>query len=121
FIGEILRHLSESGAVFREGGEWTYRGDVANEEIGRASCRERGKNSGGAGTLKKKIKGDVSIYDGKIKGRCMAEQTEEDLYEIKIVYFTGACLTERTESHHDEVNHDYFFFFKQKTAYEIGQ
>jgi hypothetical protein len=28
FIGEILRHLSESGAVFQEGGQWTYRGDV---------------------------------------------------------------------------------------------
>lgn len=29
FIGEILRHLSESGAIFQEGDRWTYRGDIA--------------------------------------------------------------------------------------------
>jgi tetratricopeptide (TPR) repeat protein len=29
FIGEILRHLSESGAIFQEGNRWTYRGDIA--------------------------------------------------------------------------------------------
>jgi predicted ATPase/class 3 adenylate cyclase len=28
FIGEILRHLTESGAIFREGDRWTYRGEV---------------------------------------------------------------------------------------------
>jgi len=28
FIGEILRHLSESGAIFQEGERWTYRGDI---------------------------------------------------------------------------------------------
>src|SRR5262249_2307360 len=25
FIGEVIRHLSESGALFQEGGRWTYR------------------------------------------------------------------------------------------------
>lgn len=29
FIGEILRHLSESGAIFQEGDRWTYKGDIA--------------------------------------------------------------------------------------------
>lgn len=29
FITEILRNLTESGAVFREGGRWTYNGDIA--------------------------------------------------------------------------------------------
>jgi hypothetical protein len=29
FIGEILRHLAESGAIFQEGGQWTFKGDVA--------------------------------------------------------------------------------------------
>jgi class 3 adenylate cyclase len=28
FIGEILRHLSESGAIFQEGDRWTYKGDI---------------------------------------------------------------------------------------------
>ncbi len=28
FIGEILRNLRESGAVFREGDRWTFRGDI---------------------------------------------------------------------------------------------
>jgi len=28
FIGEILRHLSESGAIFQEGERWTFRGDI---------------------------------------------------------------------------------------------
>src|SRR5262249_5880356 len=29
FIGEILRHLSESGAIFQEDGRWTFKGDIA--------------------------------------------------------------------------------------------
>ncbi len=29
FIGEILRNLTESGAVYQEGDRWTYKGDVA--------------------------------------------------------------------------------------------
>jgi predicted ATPase len=29
FIGEILRHLRESGAIFHEGDRWTYRGEIA--------------------------------------------------------------------------------------------
>jgi len=29
FVGEILRNLTESGAIFQEGDRWTYRGDVA--------------------------------------------------------------------------------------------
>jgi predicted ATPase len=29
FIGEILRHLSESGAIFQEGDRWTFKGDIA--------------------------------------------------------------------------------------------
>ena len=29
FIGEILRNLTESGAIFQEGDRWTYRGDIA--------------------------------------------------------------------------------------------
>jgi class 3 adenylate cyclase len=29
FIGEILRHLSESGVIFQEGERWTYKGDIA--------------------------------------------------------------------------------------------
>jgi hypothetical protein len=29
FIGEILRHLSESGAIFQEGERWTFKGDIA--------------------------------------------------------------------------------------------
>jgi len=28
FIGEILRHLSESGAIFQEGDRWTFKGDI---------------------------------------------------------------------------------------------
>jgi class 3 adenylate cyclase len=47
FIGEILRNLTESGAVFREGDRWTYRGDLASlgipqgvkEAIGRRLAR----------------------------------------------------------------------------------
>jgi class 3 adenylate cyclase len=47
FIGEILRNLTESGAVFREGERWTYKGDVAGlgipegvkEAIGRRLAR----------------------------------------------------------------------------------
>src|SRR5204863_8382044 len=29
FIGEVIRHLAESGALFEEGGRWTYRGAIA--------------------------------------------------------------------------------------------
>ncbi len=29
FIGEILRHLREQGAIFQRGGRWTFEGDVA--------------------------------------------------------------------------------------------
>jgi len=29
FIGEILCHLNESGAIFQEGDRWTYKGDIA--------------------------------------------------------------------------------------------
>ncbi len=29
FIGEVIRHLSESGALFEEGGRWTYQGEIA--------------------------------------------------------------------------------------------
>src|SRR5262249_60632424 len=29
FVGEILRNLTESGAIFQENDRWTYRGDVA--------------------------------------------------------------------------------------------
>src|SRR5262249_25865224 len=29
FIGEILRNLRESGAIFQEGERWTYRGNIA--------------------------------------------------------------------------------------------
>src|SRR6185369_2625244 len=29
FIGEVIRHLGESGALFEEGGRWTYRGPIA--------------------------------------------------------------------------------------------
>src|SRR5262249_62393631 len=29
FIGEVIRHLVESGALFQADGRWTYRGDVA--------------------------------------------------------------------------------------------
>ncbi len=29
FIGEVIRHLSESGALFEENGRWTYRGAIA--------------------------------------------------------------------------------------------
>src|SRR6185503_13661260 len=29
FIGEILRHLSESGAIFQEADRWTFKGDIA--------------------------------------------------------------------------------------------
>jgi class 3 adenylate cyclase len=29
FIGEILRHLSESRAIYQEGNRWTYKGDIA--------------------------------------------------------------------------------------------
>src|SRR5262245_61970315 len=28
FIGEVIRHLSESGVLFQEGGRWTYRGAI---------------------------------------------------------------------------------------------
>jgi tetratricopeptide (TPR) repeat protein len=30
FVGEILRNLTESGAVFQEGDRWAYKGDVAS-------------------------------------------------------------------------------------------
>jgi class 3 adenylate cyclase/tetratricopeptide (TPR) repeat protein len=30
FIGEILRHLSESGAIFQQGDRWIYKGDIAS-------------------------------------------------------------------------------------------
>lgn len=33
FIGEILRHLRESGAIFQEGNRWTYRGRLASLAI----------------------------------------------------------------------------------------
>jgi len=47
FIGEILRNLTESGAVFQEGDRWTYKGDIAaltipegiKEVIGRRLAR----------------------------------------------------------------------------------
>lgn len=47
FIGEILRNLTESGAVFREDGRWTFRGDIqllgiplgVREAIGRRLSR----------------------------------------------------------------------------------
>src|SRR6185369_7007184 len=29
FIGEVIRHLGESGVLFEEGGRWTYRGPIA--------------------------------------------------------------------------------------------
>jgi tetratricopeptide (TPR) repeat protein len=29
FIGEVIRHLSESGVLFQESGRWTYRGEIA--------------------------------------------------------------------------------------------
>jgi class 3 adenylate cyclase/tetratricopeptide (TPR) repeat protein len=33
FIGEILRNLSESGAIFQEGERWTYKGNIAGLAI----------------------------------------------------------------------------------------
>jgi hypothetical protein len=30
FIGEVIRHLSESGALFEEDGRWTYRGEIVD-------------------------------------------------------------------------------------------
>ena len=29
FGPEVIRHLGESGALFEEGGRWTYRGPIA--------------------------------------------------------------------------------------------
>src|SRR5262249_25782346 len=51
FIGEVLRHLSESGVLFQEGGRWTYRGTVEGigipEGVREVIGRRLGRVSGG--------------------------------------------------------------------------
>src|SRR5262249_60952505 len=62
--GELL-HLEGEAAVARNAmagaplGDKVERQRIAQEKIGRASCREKGENTVGGGTLKKRNKGQT--------------------------------------------------------------
>src|ERR1019366_9217532 len=84
-------------------------------EIGRASCRERGEISGGAGSLKKKKQKETPRWPPSTQRfktswpNTQACRSTSFSVDITIRFrFISPVVT-------------FFFFFKQKTAYEIGQ
>jgi hypothetical protein len=48
FIGEVIRHLTESGALFQERGRWNYRGAIAGSGFPRGCARSSAGGSAGS-------------------------------------------------------------------------
>jgi len=61
FVGEILRNLTESGAIFQENDRWTYRGDVAALGIPEGNKQAIGRRLGRLAETTNKILSLASV------------------------------------------------------------
>src|SRR4029077_17133604 len=61
FIGEVIRHLGESGTLFYEGGRWTYRGEVAALGIPEGVREVIGRRLGRLSEAKNRVLGLAAV------------------------------------------------------------
>jgi class 3 adenylate cyclase/tetratricopeptide (TPR) repeat protein len=97
FVTEILRHLSESGAVFQEGGRWRYRGDVAGLGIPESVREVIGRRLGRFSEATSRILGLAAVigrqFDLALLAR-VAEASEDAVLDALEEATTAALITE---------------------------
>jgi tetratricopeptide (TPR) repeat protein len=72
FVGEILRNLTESGAIFQEGDRWTYRGDVAALGIPEGIKEAIGRRLGRLPEATNKVLGVAAVIGRQFDVRLLA-------------------------------------------------
>src|SRR5262245_33678811 len=94
FIGEVIRHLSESGALFQEGGRWTYRGDVAGLGIPEGVREVIGRRLGRLSDGTNRILGLAAVIGRQFDVPLLAKiaETSEDAVLDALDEATAAAL-----------------------------
>ncbi len=94
FIGEVIRHLSETGALFQEGGRWTYRGAIAELGIPEGVREVIGRRLGRLSEATSRILGLAAVIGRQFDVALLAKiaETSEDAVLDALDEATAAAL-----------------------------
>jgi class 3 adenylate cyclase len=94
FIGEVIRHLGESGALFQEGGRWTYRGDIARLGIPEGVREVIGRRLGRLSEPTSRVLGLAAVIGRQFDVALLATiaETSEDAVLDALEEATSAAL-----------------------------
>ncbi len=94
FIGEVIRHLSESGALFQEGGRWTYRGAITALGIPEGVREVIGRRLGRLSEATTRILGLAAVIGRQFDLALLAKiaETSEDAVLDALDEATAAAL-----------------------------
>ncbi len=94
FIGEVIRHLGESGALFEEGGRWTYRGPIAALGIPEGVREVIGRRLGRLSEATNRVLGLAAVIGRQFDVALLAKiaETSEDAVLDALDEATAAAL-----------------------------
>ena len=94
FIGEVIRHLTESGALFQERGRWTYRGAIAELGIPEGVREVIGRRLGRLSEATSRMLGLAAVIGRQFDVALLATlaETSEDAVLDALEEATAAAL-----------------------------
>jgi class 3 adenylate cyclase len=100
FIGEVIRHLVESGALFEAGGRWTYRGEIAELGIPEGVREVIGRRLGRLSEGTNRILGLAAVIGRQFELALLAKmaETSEDAVLDALDEATAASLVTEVRS-----------------------
>lgn len=104
FIGEVIRHLAESGALFQEDGRWTYRGEIAGLGIPEGVREVIGRRLGRLAEPTARILGLAAVIGRQFDVGLLARVAEasEDAVLDALDDATAAALVAEVRGSRDE-------------------
>jgi class 3 adenylate cyclase/tetratricopeptide (TPR) repeat protein len=103
FIGEVIRHLGESGALFQEGGRWTYRGAIEGLGIPEGVREVIGRRLGRLSDETNRILGLAAVIGRQFDVPLLAKiaETSEDAVLDALDEATAAALVTEVRASSD--------------------
>jgi len=100
FIGEVIRHLVESGALFEAGGRWTYRGEIAGLGIPEGVREVIGRRLGRLSEATSRMLGLAAVIGRQFDVPLLAKiaETSEDAVLDALDEATAAALVSEVRS-----------------------
>ncbi len=103
FIGEVIRHLGETGALFQKNGRWTYRGAIAGLGIPEGIREVIGRRLGRLSESTNRMLGLAAVIGREFDVALLAKvaETTEDVVLDAVDEATAAALLSEVRGSHD--------------------